>query len=193
MKKIIALILATVVCLSLVACGNNSGEDDATPTTEAVQTTGAVTLTAENFETYFEFCEESFFTKDASGNYAHLRYRHYYKLKEEFNMDESKSSIKLSYGYTQSTKGVTIDFANQKFTLGEQIGETKTYENIEINKFSKMTYKDYAVLLLQPTHAVKGDTQIMYFSDFKLNSVEGTLFLIEKPVINPDAHTHAAE
>ena len=59
MKKIIALILATVLCLSLVACGNDSG-DETPPTTEVVQTTGPVKITAENFETYFEFVEESF-------------------------------------------------------------------------------------------------------------------------------------
>lgn len=192
MKKIIALILATVLCLSLVACGNDSG-DETPPTTEVVQTTGPVKITAENFETYFEFVEEAFFTKDASGNYAHLRHRHYYKLKENYSIDETKSSIQLDYGYTQSTKSVTIDFANQKFTLGEQIGESQRHDSIKINKISKMTYKDYAILLLQPTHAVKGDTKIIYFSDFKLNSVEGTLYLVDATATTTHAHTHAAE
>ncbi len=192
MKKIIALILATVVCLSLVACGNNSG-DDTPPTTEVTQITGPVEITTENFETYFEFVEESFFTKDASGNYAHLRFRHYYKLKDNYSIDETKSSIKLDYSYTQSTKGVTIDFANQKFTLGEQFGESKINDGIKISKISKMTYKDYAILLLQPTHAVKGDTQIIYFSDFKLNSVEGTLYFVDATATTTHAHTHAAE
>ncbi len=190
MKKIIALLLAFVICLSLVACKDEKADVQDTPTTEAVQTVGDVKITAENFETYFEFIEESFFTKDGSGNYAHLRFRHYYKLREQYNIDLSKSKLKLNYTYSYTEKAVTIDFENQKFTLGEDIGEKKVYENIPIPKISQITYKDFAILLLQPTHAVKGDTKIEYFSDFKIDSVEGTIHLIESTPTETHTHTH---
>lgn len=190
MKKFLALLLAAVTCLSLVACNNDKpSENPSENTTDApVVTLGEVKITADNFETYFEFVEESFFTKNADGEVNALRYRHYYKLKEDFNIDITKSSITLDYGYSYSTRKVDIDFANEKFTLGDQVGDKTTVESYKINKISKQTYKDYAIFLLQPNHASKGDTEIMYFSDFKLNSVEGTIYLIE-PNVNAE-HTH---
>lgn len=189
MKKIIAFLLATIICLSFAACNGEKTTDETTTTpTEEVQL-GPVEITAENFDTYFEFVEESIFTKNASGEVNALRFRHYYKLKDKYNIDSTKSSINMTYSYTQSTKAIKIDFANQKFTLGEQKGETKTYENVPVAKISKMTYKNYAIFFLQPDHAVKGDSEIMYFSDFKVNSVTGTLYLIEAK--NVETHTHA--
>ena len=85
-----------------------------------------------------------------------------------------------------ATKSVDIDFKNEKFTLGEQIGDKNTVKSFTIDKISKMTYKDYAILLLQPSHASIGDKEIMVFSDFTLNSVEGTIYLVEPRV----EHTH---
>lgn len=182
MKKIIALLLVAIMCLSFVACNKNSeeGKDENSTKAPVVQTSGDVKLTKENFETYFEFVEESFFTKDSTGKVNALRNRHYYKLKEEFSIDLEKSSIELEYSYSSAKNKVEIDFDNEKFTLGEQVGEKQEHKSIVINKISKMTYKDYAVLLLQPNHASIGDTEIEILSDIELISVEGTIHLIEK-------------
>ncbi len=192
MKKFLALLLATVTCLSLVACNNDKPSEDPSENTNKtdVVTLGEVKITADNFETYFEFIEESFFTKNADGEVNALRYRHYYKLKDNYNIDVAKSSITLDYGYSYSTRKVDIDFDNEKFTLGDQIGDKSTIESYKINKISKQTYKDYAIFLLQPDHASKGDKEIMYFSDFKINSVEGTIYLIEPNVNVEHEHTH---
>ena len=191
MKKFIALLLATVTCLSLVACNKtpeeNKGND--TTNTPVVETSGDVKITKDNFNTYFEFIEESFFTKDSSGKTNALRFRHYYKLKDEYKIDLDKSSINLEYNYSFSTKKVDIDFDNQKFTLGDSVGEKVDLKNIPINKISQITYKDYAILLLQPTHASKGDTEIEFFSDFELVSIEGTIHLIEES----KEHDHSDE
>lgn len=189
MKKFLALLLAAVITLSFAACKNEKTPEETTTTPTEEVKLGPVEITSENFDTYFEFIEESFFTKNNSGEVNALRFRHYYKLRDKYSIDETKSSIKINYGYTYTTKSANIDFENQKFTLGEQIGEAKSYENIPVAKISKITYKNYAILLLQPTHAEKGDSEIMYFSDFKLNSVEGTLYFIEAK--NVETHTHA--
>ena len=77
-------------------------------------------------------------------------------------------------------------FQNHGLALGDQVGEKTTIESYKIDKISNMTYKDYAILLLQPNHASSGDKEIMFFSDFAINSVEGTLYLIEPRV----EHTH---
>lgn len=191
MKKFIALLLVAIMCLSLVACSKTPEEnkEDDTNKTPVVQTSGDVKLTKDNFDTYFEFIEESFFTKDASGKVNALRFRHYYKLKDEFNIDLEKSSIELKYNYSSTIKKVEIDFENQKFTLGDQIGEKKEVKNITIDKISQMTYKDYAILLLQPTHASEGATEIKFLSDFNLISVEGNIHLIESNETT-ESHSH---
>lgn len=182
MKKVIALLLAlTIMCFTFVACSDKSNEDTENKETETTEQVSkdSVKLTAENLDTYFEFIEESFFTKDGNGNYTQLRYRHYYKLREEYKINPEKSTIKLVYNYSSSTKKVDINFDTQEFTLGEQVGETISLKNMEINKISQLTYKDYAILLLQPTHAKKGDKEIEFLSDFEIVSVEGTLYFAE--------------
>ena len=112
MKKFLALILAAVVCLSLVACNNDkpSEETQESTTNQEEITRGEVKITADNFDKYFEFIEESFFTKNSAGEINALRHRHYYKLRENYNIDITKSSIKLDYGYSYSTRKVDIDF-----------------------------------------------------------------------------------
>jgi uncharacterized lipoprotein YehR (DUF1307 family) len=190
MKKFLALLLAAVTCLSLAACNNEKPSDDSTESTNNTDIVklGEVKITADNFDTYFEFVEEAFFTKDGKGETNALRHRHYYQLKEDYNIDLTKSSIKLDYSYSYSTRKVQIDFENEKFTLGDQIGEKNTIDSCTIGKISNRTYKDFAIFLLQPDHASIGATELMYFSDFKLNSVEGTIYLIEP---NPEKeHTH---
>ncbi len=192
MKKIIALLLAVVImCFSFVACSDKTNDD--TNGNEATEQApkNEVELTLDNFDTYFEFIEESFFTKDSSGNYTQLRFRHYYKLRDEYKIDLEKSSIKLVYNYSASTKKVNINYNNQTFTLGEEVSEKINYQNITIDKISQLTYKDNAILLLQPTHASKGDTKIEFFSDFKLASVEGKLHFTEKEAENQPTESHS--
>jgi hypothetical protein len=194
MKKLIALLLALIImCFSLIACNDNTNDD--TKETETTEQTPKdfVDLTPENIDTYFEFIEESFFTKDSSGKYSQLRFRHYYKLRDEYNIDLSKSSVKLVYNYSSAIKNVDINFDTQTFTLGEQIGEKTNLQNIVIDKISQLTYKDYAILLLQPTHASKGDTKIEFFSDFELISVEGKLHFIDVKEVDvhpTESHSH---
>ena len=194
MKKIIALLLAlTIMCFSFVACSDNTNDDSKNTESTEESSKDVVNLTAENIETYFEFVEESFFTKDSSGEYSQLRFRHYYKLRDEYNIDTTKSSVKLVYNYSSAEKKVNINFADQTFTLGEQVGEKTNLQNVVIDKISQLTYKDYAILLLQPTHAAKGDTKIEFLSDFELVSVEGQLHLVELTQVDvhpTEEHSH---
>ena len=99
MKKFLALLLAAVTCLSLVACNNEQKPEEPNDSTgkEDVVKLGEVKITKDNFDTYFEFVEEAFFTKNSNGEVNALRYRHYYKLKEDFNIDVTKSNISLDY------------------------------------------------------------------------------------------------
>ena len=181
MKKFLALLLAlTIMCFTFVACSDNKDgtqNDDKNTTEETMPE--SVELTKENFETYFEFVEESFFTKDKNGNLTQLRFRHYYKLKPEYNISLEESTVLLKYDYSAVTKKVDIDFDAQKFTLGKDVDEKEYYKSVPVTKISQLTYKDNAIFLLQPTHAKKGDTQVEYFDDFNLADVEGTLYFVE--------------
>ena len=190
MKRFLALLLVVATCISLAACNNDkqSSEKNDTTTNQTEITKGEVKITGENFDKYFEFVEEGFFTKNGDGEVDALRHRHYYKLRDEYNIDITKSSIELDYGYSYSTRKVDIDFKNEKFTLGDQIGEKMTIESYKINKISNMTYKDYAIFLLQPNHASKGAKELQYFSDFKINNVKGSIYLIDTNV--EAEHTH---
>ncbi len=180
LKKIIALLLAlTIMCFSFVACDNSKNPDEEPSSTEKTPVE-SVELSLDNWDTYFEFVEESFFTKDASGKVDALRFRHYYKLKSDYKIDFDKSSIEIVYKHTYCKRPITVDFNKQTFELGDATNE-KAYNNeIPVSTLSKITNTDYAVLLLQPNKVSTKTAEIDYFDDFKLVSAKGTLHFINE-------------
>lgn len=179
MKKILAILLALVImCITFAACGDNADDETGKETTENTEQTSAETveLTAENFDTYFDFVEESFFTKDSEGNTDALRFRHYYKLKADYNIDVEKSSIELVYTHTYRSRPVTVDFNNETFEFGQKSGEIKSIGTRTINKLSMITSTDCAILLLQPDKIDKTASETLYYDDFEIKSVKGTLY-----------------
>lgn len=182
MKKIIALLLAiTIMCFSFVACDSNKTPDESENTSANEQDAkDSIELTLENFDTYFEFVDDPIFTKNSSGEIDALRFRHYYKLKEEFKIDTEKSTIELTYKHSASTRDITVDFKNEKYTIGSVEKDKKMIENRVVNKISNITYKDVAILLLQPD-AVKSESALFtYYNEFELTSVKGTLYFINE-------------
>lgn len=180
MKKIIALFLAiTIMCFSFVACNKTPDEQEGTSTNEQTPK-DMVELTLENWDTYFEFIEESFFTKDASGKVDALRFRHYYKLKSDYKIDLEKSSIEIIYKHSYRSRPVTVDFANQTFEFGAKSGEKKFITDRAVNKISMINYKDCAVLLLQPDKVTSKTKETLYYDDFELTSVKGTLYFVSE-------------
>ncbi len=179
MKKIIALLLATIICLSLVACNNPSeGKDENPSTTEEVEI-DHVELTLENFDEYFEFIDEGIFTKNSSDIIDALRFRQYYKLKDNVKIDMEKSNVSIEYKYKSSIKDITVDFKNQKYTIGNNEKDVKIIENIKVNKISNITYKDCAILLYQPNAVKEGAKEFNCLSDFELTNVTGTLYFVK--------------
>lgn len=177
MKRFIALLLAGIMCLALVACEKTPDIQDDTPSTEETSK-DMVELTLDNFDTYFEFVEDPIFTKDSSGNVTHLRFRSYYKLKDEVKIDKEKSNIEITYKHNSCIRDIEVDFANQEYTLGTHIKEKQIIENRVINKISDLTYKDSAILLYQPDAIAKGQKEFTYYDSFELTSVKGTLYFV---------------
>lgn len=177
LKKILAILLALVImCFTFVACSDNTDKDPENTEKTEQNATDSVELTLENFDTYFEFVEESFFTKDSSGNVDALRFRHYYKLKDDYKVDVEKSNIEIVYNHSYRSRPVTVDFNNETFEFGQKSGEKKTIENRTINKLTMINYKDCAILLLQPDKVDKNTKETLFYDDFELKSVKGTLY-----------------
>ncbi len=179
LKKIIALLLAlTIMCFSFVACNNNNPEEE--NSTNEQTPVESVELTLENWDTYFDFVEESFFTKDASGNTDALRFRHYYKLKSEYKIDIEKSNVEILYKHSYQIRPITVDLNNKTFSLGDSTEEKQIISERSVNAISMMTNTDYAVLLLQPNKVTKDTKETFYYDDFELTSVKGTLYFISE-------------
>ncbi len=180
LKKIIALLLAlTIMCFSFVACDNSKNPDEEPSSTEDTPVE-SVELSLDNWDTYFEFVEESFFTKDSSGNVDALRFRHYYKLKSDYKIDLEKSSIDISYKHTYCKRPITVDFSKETFELGNALNEKQYNNTITIKTLSMITPDVCAILLLQPNKVSTKNAEIDYFDDFELTGVKGTLHFINE-------------
>lgn len=177
LKKILAVLLALIImCFTFAACSNKTDNDPENPDVTEQNSTDSVELTLENFDTYFEFVEESFFTKDSSGNVDALRFRHYYKLRDDYKVDVEKSDIEIVYSHSYRTRPITVDFNSQTFEFGQKSGEKKTIDSRTVNKITKISYKDFAILLLQPDKVDKNTKETIFYDDFELKSVKGTLY-----------------
>ena len=179
MKKIIAFLLAlTIMCFSFAACNKPSdAQDDAANNTDPKD---KVELSLENFNTYFEFVEEPIFTKNSSGETDALRLRHYYKLKSDYKIDLEKSSIEITYNHTYRSRPITVNFKDQTFKFGAQSGSKKLINDRVIDKLSMINYLQCAILLLQPDKVTKDTKETLYYDDFELTSVKGTLYFVNE-------------
>ncbi len=70
MKKIILILLTLVMCLSLVACGNNQKDSPQTEKTTSTQTTPDIKLTLDNYSTYLNVSVTPNFPGKVSGYYT---------------------------------------------------------------------------------------------------------------------------
>ncbi len=181
MKKFIALLLAlTIMCFSFVACDNSQTPDEVPSSDEQQVPKEKIELTLENWDTYFEFIEESFFTKDTSGKTDALRFRHYYKLKADYKIDLEKSNIEIKYKHSYCPTSITVNLGNETFKLGSATGEKKIIDERTINRLSMITTEVCAVLLFQPDKVTPDIKETFIYDDFELTEVKGTLYFINE-------------
>ncbi len=186
MKKFIALLLAlTIMCFCFVACSNNT--DDEPKETESTEVApqdevapeGEVKLTLENFDTFFEFVEEPFFTKDSSGKTDSLRFRHYYKIKDTYKIDITKSNVEITYKHSYTLRPITVDFNSETFEFGSESNEKQIIKDRKINSIQEITAQNFAILLFQPSKIDKSTVTTPYYSDFEVTDVNGTLYFVK--------------
>lgn len=147
MKKLLALLLAAAMCMSLVACGgktpntgDNSGTqpeigDNAAENNEAEapvlqenneQQTSEnntpniveIELTAENFDTYFELVEVPIFHENEFGEADEMDLYQYYLVREEYSVSDM-SDFAIEYSSVWGKKNCEVDFTNLTYTLGD--------------------------------------------------------------------------
>ena len=203
MKKILALLLAAVTCVSLAACGSTSTETttaaettaEATETTaaetttaeetttEAKAATGTIELTNDNWQDYFELKEICVPTTDADGNDTLAR-AEFLVFKDGYTLGGSAedSPIQVEYSYTINYKMVEIDVANSEIKVGlecdgyDDKGETKTLTTPSYFEESKHGFR------LETDGAwtmEDGQTFMQILEDLTITNISGTIEIVE--------------
>ncbi|MDD6262364.1 MAG: hypothetical protein PUA83_04665 [Clostridiales bacterium] len=178
MKKILALLLAAVMCLSLVACGGTSKEPKYTP----------VEITMDNWDDYFEFTstysvvyETSEFSETA-GTPEWVDIQYLFAVKDEYysRLDMQNSTITVQISCDTGTQyGVFSADATTFDPTGEFVSvHTQTFEDSYFSNtgehFALHFYTAYA------DHSCIPNGQIeTYCKNFELLNIKGTLLIAE--------------
>lgn len=121
MKKTITLFLTTIVCLSLVACGNNKDTTDTSTMPESAVEPKliSVEITMNNWHNYFELCEYTDFKENSFGEIDDAQTYWSLVSKDEYTVDTSNCDVTLEFTYTQDTVASTIDMESKTVIYGE--------------------------------------------------------------------------
>ena len=161
MKKILAIILAALMCLSLCACageennseGTSEVQNENTPTettapseettdtepseTEPVYET--VELTLENWQDYFEFREIKKIKINGFGEFNGADVLYYLVTKDGIELDTKNSSVTVRYLVTTEYKPCSVDLEKKTIVYGEAV-DTET--NPRVVDFDVVTMSD---------------------------------------------------
>lgn len=111
MKKMIAILLAAVMCFSLVACGGEKGTTTTEPQYETVE------ITLDNWQEYFEVRPESFvFTENSFGEVSDIEVDIYLMTKDGIVCDVSNCNIAVEWEYTWGYTSFVINRENETIT-----------------------------------------------------------------------------
>lgn len=131
MKKILALLLAAVMCLSLVACGGIGGK------TEVVE------LTLDNWQDYFELTVVEYYDLNAFGEVEKLELQQHLCVKEEYADHVDCENVAFEIQPTLQTVQITLNTADQSYTSGEVIEEfmDDSPEIVELFNYASKGFK----------------------------------------------------
>jgi len=189
MKKLIALLLAAFMCFSLVACSGNDNAYDNSGTQQETSESSTpsiieIELTAENFETYFEFVEIAVFSENAFGEVDDMDLYQYYFVREEYTVSDV-STLAIEYKSTWGRRICDVDFANQTYVLGdfEHTADPSTKIDDSCRMFRNIDGKErygFSVGGIAGISKDSGNNVTGYCFDFEILRATGTLFLIEE-------------
>lgn len=128
-----------------------------------------ITITLDNWNTYFEFVEKEEEYKNDYDEIEHIKYYYSFDLKDRYTLDEV--DLKIDYSYLNTLYSVQEDLANKKIIWGDIIeGPTEETKEIDIR---------YDERPMAGEAFVMSGSQKWKCTDFKVNRIYGTLVIIE--------------
>lgn len=205
MKKILALLLAAMLCVSLGACSNSkyqkydtliqyledenydqaylelvrlaNGENDAAENEEVK--VRSVEITTDNWDDYFEFVQEESPDTNDFGEIERVFLDNYLKLKDGFELapsrEGSQTEVAVEYSYTQEYRFYELNTATGEFTLGELNEEKEPQPKTDMKTIRE------AKTGLNNGHTWSDDGGwIAVDTNIAMIRAQGTLYIIEK-------------
>lgn len=198
MKKILAMLLISVMSLSMVACGGNKEEKPGLTPAEGQE---AIEVTTENWETYFELEEvvrtiekdkldkDGEVVKDKDGKVvkvtvAYVDYK--LSLKDEYAAKFEGAELVFTYKLgKQAVKTITYNLADGKYELADSKTEWKEDAKVSDDKLPTITLTNAETYLYLNEYCGEGVESGTYVGDtmtrpeLQFTKVEGN-FLIKK-------------
>lgn len=195
MKKMLALLLAAVMCLSLAACGggqsstdNNSAQEQQTGTsTNDHEVTEAdvsepentepqyetVALTLENWDEYFEITNDLIFAKNEFDEIWRIDCNFYLELKPEYIekcLGADDFAIKIAWTST-SQADAAINYEDETYELTEDLA-VNTY-----TKFANNTILTDTGTIVTSFYQEEWGYFLHYPYDFEVTQIKGQLYI----------------
>ena len=123
MRKIIALLLVAVMCLSFVGCDQTPPNDtiiENEPQYEIVE------ITLDNWQDYFELCTHHEFEENGFGEFEMITTYYTLVSKSGIVFDINKSEVTVELTANIEDKTYTVDLENKTVVYGETFN-TRTY------------------------------------------------------------------
>lgn len=165
MKKILALFLTAVMCLSLVACGRK---------TETIE------ITTDNWQEYFELQYTDTWNLNAFNEYDDVKRDVILVMKEEYISrlaDNDENVLIIDFSCDTSIWPATVDFEAQTYTLADKMRKAESFREIQTISVNEVNEPHVlSNISLQP-YTEDGVRYIMLCENECINRIEGTLIL----------------
>ena len=174
MKKLLALLLAAVMCFSLVACGGDNGAKDSGKKT-------TIEITADNWQEYFELRTYNKFEKDALDEISYVTVNVALVSKDGIVPDWQASTVAAEYTFSREYRVGKLDVDSQTISYGD-VTRTEQAEPL-VTKFTtvgqyigEITTDRYGIYLgNQLSGNIREEyTEASVIEDFSFVRIEGT-------------------
>lgn len=141
-------------------------------------------ITADNFAEYFELVDVVEFTKDSFGDVSGLSYSQYVMIKEEYlDKVSDLSNVVVELDFTYGEKPITVDLANQTYTLGTDY-KLSTYDHESITGRFYLSTEDGVPVNFQLNNSTcfyssSNSAVCNYRTDMQVLRIEGALYLMK--------------
>lgn len=165
MKKLLALLLAAVMCLSLAACGKK---------TETIE------ITTDNWQEYFELQYTDTWSLNAFNEYDDVKRDVILVVKEEYASrlaDNDENTLIIDFSCDTSIWSATVDFEAQTYTLTGEKRKAEAFQEIQTISVNELSEPRVLSNISFQPYTEDGVRYIMLCENEYINRIEGTLTL----------------